>query len=85
MKASAVCLRAAGQGADVEGVGRVSHILPPKNIRSRFAAFDPKNKNLANLLGKATPEMLGAIAAGSAAGVGYAAHEKKPKNAPRAP
>lgn len=26
---------------DVEGAGSISHIVPPKNIRSRFAAFDP--------------------------------------------
>jgi hypothetical protein len=60
-------------------------VFDPKNIRSRFAAFDPKNKNSANLLGNATPEMLGVVAAGSAAGVGYAAHDKKSKNALRKP
>ena len=69
-----------------EEFNTISHVVfDPKNIRSRFAAFDPKNKNSANLLGNATPEMLGVVAAGSAAGVGYAAHEKKPKNALRKP
>ena len=35
---------------DVEGAGRVSHIVPPKNARSRFAAFDPAKKDSANLM-----------------------------------
>ena len=35
---------------DVEDAGSVSYITPPQNIRSRWAAFDPKNKDSANLL-----------------------------------
>lgn len=35
---------------DVESPGSVSYILPPKNIRSRFAAFDPSRRDSANLL-----------------------------------
>ena len=35
---------------DVEDAGSVSYITPPQNIRSRWASFDPKNKDSANLL-----------------------------------
>ena len=35
---------------DVEGKGSVSHIVPPWNIRSRFAAFDPARRNESDLL-----------------------------------
>lgn len=35
---------------DVEGKGSLSHIVPPWNIRSRFAAFDPARRNESDLL-----------------------------------
>ena len=35
---------------DVEDAGKVSYIVPPENIRSRFAAFDPFNRDSSNLL-----------------------------------
>lgn len=35
---------------DVEDKGSISYISPPKNIRSRFAAFDPLRKNSSSLL-----------------------------------
>lgn len=35
---------------DVEDAGNVSYIVPPQNIRSRFAAFDPFRRNEADLL-----------------------------------
>ena len=40
---------------DVEDAGKVSHIVPPKNIRSRFAAFDPFNRDSSNLLATTAP------------------------------
>ena len=45
---------------DVEAAGSISHIVPPDNIRSRFAAFDPwrRNSALAALLGVAAPDLL---------------------------
>jgi hypothetical protein len=49
---------------DVEGPGSISYIAPPKNIRSRFAAFDPMRRNEADLLGQADPALLALIAAG---------------------
>lgn len=54
-------------------------ILDPKNIRSRFAAFDPARANEADLLGNITPEMAGLLAVGSGAGVGYAYNKKEKK------
>jgi hypothetical protein len=35
---------------DVEDAGKVSYIVPPENIRSRFAAFDPMRRNESDLL-----------------------------------
>lgn len=43
--------------------------LNPNQLRSRFAAFDPARRNEADLLGYSTPEMMGALAAGSGAGM----------------
>ena len=45
---------------DVEAAGSISHIVPPDNIRSRFAAFDPFRRNaaLAAALGVAAPDLL---------------------------
>lgn len=45
---------------DVESAGSISHIVPPDNIRSRFAAFDPWRRNaaLAAALGVAAPDLL---------------------------
>ena len=40
---------------DVEDAGKVSYIVPPKNIRSRFAAFDPFNRDSSNLLATTAP------------------------------
>lgn len=42
----------------------------PQFVRSRFAAFDPKNKNAADLLGRADPALLGIIGAGGLLGLG---------------
>ena len=51
----------------------------PANIRSRFAAFDPARRHEADILGMATPEMLGLLALGSGAGVAYANSRKDKK------
>lgn len=40
---------------DVESPGQISYILPPKNIRSRFAAFDPMRRDSPDLLAGALP------------------------------
>ena len=40
---------------DVESKGAISHIVPPWNIRSRFAAFDPARINENDLLAGALP------------------------------
>tara|TARA_R110000803_G_C11971051_1_gene319735 strand:- start:38 stop:2023 length:1986 start_codon:yes stop_codon:yes gene_type:complete len=40
---------------EVEGKGSVSYIVPPKNIRSQFAAFDPMRRDEPNLLAGAIP------------------------------
>jgi hypothetical protein len=51
---------------DVEAAGTVSHIVPPQNIRSRFAAFDPAKKDSADLLASALAAgVFGAGVAGS--------------------
>ena len=47
----------------------------PKNIRSRFAAFDPARRMEADLLGQSDPRLLGAIAGGGLLG-GYAYQDK---------
>ena len=46
---------------DVESAGSVSHIVPPQNIRSRFAAFDPMRRHEADLLGNINPQLAGAM------------------------
>jgi hypothetical protein len=45
---------------DVEAAGSVSYIVPPENIRSRFAAFDPFRKDVATAaaMGVAAPNLL---------------------------
>lgn len=45
---------------EVEGKGSISHIVPPENIRSRFAAFDPWRKTaaIAATMGVAAPDLL---------------------------
>ena len=47
---------------EVEAKGSVSHIVPPENIRSRFAAFDPWRKTaaIAATMGVAAPDLLAA-------------------------
>ena len=55
---------------DVESKGAVSYIVPPWNIRSRFAAFDPARVNESDLLGAATPEMMGLLGLGTLGGLG---------------
>jgi hypothetical protein len=57
-------IRNAGDGYDATNL--VS--LMPKNIRSRFAAFDPMRRNEADLLGNADPRLLGGIAGGGLLG-----------------
>jgi hypothetical protein len=44
---------------EVESPGQISYILPPKNIRSRFAAFDPAKRDSANLLAGAAGATFG--------------------------
>jgi hypothetical protein len=45
---------------EVEGKGSVSYIVPPENIRSRFAVFDPFRRNAATaaIMGVAAPDLL---------------------------
>lgn len=45
---------------EVEGKGSISYIVPPENIRSRFAAFDPFRKSaaVAAAMGVAAPDLL---------------------------
>ncbi len=40
---------------EVEGKGSVSYIVPPKNIRSQFAAFDPMRRNEPDILAGVLP------------------------------
>lgn len=40
---------------EVESKGSVSYIVPPKNIRSQFAAFDPMRRNEPDLLAGVLP------------------------------
>lgn len=54
---------------EVELPGAISYIVPPKNLRSRFAAFDPARRHEADLLGRATPEMLGVTTIGGLLGL----------------
>lgn len=57
----------------VEDAGSISYIVPPQNIRSRHAAFDPARAHESDLLGYATPEMLMLLAGGSLGTAGLAA------------
>jgi len=45
---------------DVEAKGIVSYIVPPENLRSRFAAFDPwrRTSAIASAMGVAAPDLL---------------------------
>jgi hypothetical protein len=43
---------------EVEGKGSVSYIVPPKNIRSQFAAFDPMRRNESDILAGLLPASL---------------------------
>ena len=54
---------------DWEDFGSISHMVPPQNIRSRFAAFDPAKRGDPDLLGYADPRLLGLIAGGTAGGI----------------
>jgi len=40
---------------EVEGKGSVSYIVPPKNLRSQFAAFDPMRRNEPDILAGVLP------------------------------
>ena len=44
---------------EVESPGQISYILPPKNIRSRFAAFDPAQRGSRNLMAGAAGATIG--------------------------
>lgn len=63
----------------VGGKSTAFTVNEPNQIRSRFAAFDPARAHEADLLGAATPEMMGILAAGSAGGIAYAHNKKKNK------
>lgn len=54
---------------EYEDADSISHVLPPENIRSRFAAFDPAKRGDPDLLGYADPKLLGLIAGGTAGGI----------------
>jgi hypothetical protein len=54
----------------------VGFVMNPNQLRSINAAFDPARAHEADLLGYSTPEMLGLLALGSGAGVGYMASKK---------
>jgi hypothetical protein len=45
---------------EVEGKGSISYIVPPENIRSSFAAFDPMRRSaaIAAAMGLAAPDLL---------------------------
>lgn len=43
---------------DVEAKGSLSYIAPPKNIRSRFAAFDPMKRDSPDLLASLAPYLI---------------------------
>lgn len=59
--------------------GQVSLVQEPYNIRSRFAAFDPARAHEADLLGAATPEMMGLLGLLSGSGIIYAKNKKDNK------
>jgi hypothetical protein len=63
------------------GGGEDNHFVTkyPNQVRSRFAAFNMSNANSNDLLGYSTPEMMGLLGLGSAAGVGYAYNKKEKK------
>ena len=52
------------------GVADSFAVLNPSAVRSRFAAFDPKRRHEADLLGYADPYLLGAMGAGGLLGLG---------------
>lgn len=54
---------------EYEHVGSLSNVVPPQNIRSRFAAFDPAKRGDPDLLGHADPVLLGIIAGGTGGGI----------------
>lgn len=54
---------------EYEHYGSLSHAVPPENIRSRFAAFDPAKRGSSDLLGYADPRLLGMIAGGTGGGI----------------
>lgn len=57
-----------------EEFGTRSFVVPdPRDIRSRFAAFDPARINENDIMGYATPAMLGTLALGSAGAMGAVA------------
>ena len=65
-------------GLNIEGTttlgkpGNYQVTFAPKNIRSRFAAFDPARRNESDILGRASPELLKLLAASTAGGLlGY--------------
>jgi hypothetical protein len=51
--------------ADSGDVTNSLAVIDPARIRSRFAAFDPARVNEADLLGRADPKLLAALAAGT--------------------
>ena len=69
-------------GLDIAGTttlgkpGNYQVSFEPKNMRSRFAAFDPMRRNEADLLGRADPELLGLLSAGLLGYGGYNALSK---------
>jgi hypothetical protein len=67
---------------DVEAAGQVSYIVDPKNIRSRFAAFDPARINESDLLGAADPALLAGVAVGSGLGLDAIRRIKKEEQKP---
>jgi hypothetical protein len=52
-----------------DGGESTGFVLEPKQLRSRFAAFDPARRNEADLLGRADPVLLGLLGIGTGAGV----------------
>ena len=54
---------------DYEHIGSLSHVVPPQNLRSPFAAFDPANLGKSDLLGRIDPRLAAAIFTGTAGGI----------------
>lgn len=74
--------RAGYSGVHTTGMQQIPNqraVFDQSSIRSRFAAFDPARAHEADLLGMASPEMLGLLALGSGAGVAYANSRKDKK------